>query len=130
MDFKFILLGFLGLLITIYATYVKYKYFYNKNYRAACDIRKNISCTKAFSSKYGKLIGISNIVVGIIFYIAILILAYYNQTTFLLYLTALAFIGTLYLVYVSYFKLKNFCLVCTAIYIINLLLLIFSYVKM
>ena len=127
MEIFIFILAFLGFFISIYATYVKFKHKNNKSYRAMCDFRDNISCTKALSSKYGKLIGMNNRIVGILFFSLILILNIFNSTKIIVYLSMLIFIVTLYLAYLSYFKLKNFCLVCTAIYIINFLLLIFSY---
>ena len=126
MNYVFIIALF-GLIVSIYAVYVEYKHKKNKRYRAMCDIRKNISCTKAFSSKYGRLAGVSNSIIGVMFYALILLLNYLGFVKEIIYLSFFAFLGTLYLVYVSYFKLKNFCLVCTAIYVINTFLLISSY---
>ena len=127
MVIQILVLSFLGLLISIYATIVRHKSKNNRKYKPICDFKENISCTGAFSSKYGKLIGVSNSIVGIVFYLLVLILSYLGFTKYILYLSLFAFIGSLYLGYLSYFKLKNFCFVCTAIYIINFLLLITSY---
>ena len=123
------LLSIIGLIISIYTVHVKNKLKNNGKYKAICDFKENISCTKALSSKYGKIIGFSNSYVGIIFYILVFILNYFEFTDYLFYLSSLAFLGSLYLAYLSYVKMKNFCLVCTAIYLINFLLLFFSYIN-
>merc|ERR1712048_4723 len=46
---------FVGLVLSIYTTYVEYKVHENPDYKAACDIDAiQASCTKAFSSDYGR----------------------------------------------------------------------------
>jgi vitamin-K-epoxide reductase (warfarin-sensitive) len=116
------ILSLLGALISFYAFLVERASRKNKNHKALCDLSKNISCTRAFSSRCGKIFKISNSLGGMIFYILILISLYTDQTQIIFYLSVLALIGSIYLAYISYIKMKNFCLVCTAIYIINLLI--------
>ena len=119
--------AFIGLLFSAYALYVEKKTKKSTSYKAACDISDNISCTKAFKSKYAKMAGMPNSFYGILFYILIIILTWYNNIMIILFLSVFAVIGTLYLAYISYFKLKNLCVVCTSIYLINFLLLTLSY---
>jgi len=46
---------FVGLSLSIYTTYVEFKLHENPSYKAACDIEAiQASCTKAFSSDYGR----------------------------------------------------------------------------
>jgi len=48
---------FLGFALSVYTTYVEYKVHENPDYKAACDIQNDLmeaSCTKAFTSEYGK----------------------------------------------------------------------------
>jgi len=122
-------LAIVGLLLSIYSVYVKKKISKIKNYKALCDISKNVSCTKAFSSKYGSLVSLPNSVYGIFFYLIIIFLANYGLFSFIFYLSLIATIGSIYLAYVSYFKLKNYCVVCGGVYVINFLIFIFSYLK-
>jgi len=125
-----LIIAIIGIILSIYALYVEYKKSKNKNYQAACDISDNSSCTKAFLSSYGKILGIPNSALGIIFYLIIIILSLFNTyNNIIFYLSVISFIGSLYLAYILYFKLKNFCLVCNAIYVVNILLLIFSYLR-
>jgi vitamin-K-epoxide reductase (warfarin-sensitive) len=122
----FHILSFLGLTLSFYAIYVRNKSIEVKGYKPLCDINKNISCTKAFKSKYYEIFGIPNTVLGIFYYaIAFLMSNRYPHYLFFISLPVLLF--TFYLGFISYFKQKNFCLVCNAIYIINILLTISTY---
>lgn len=116
----------IGLILSIYALYVERK-SKDKNYKALCDINKGMSCSKTFSSKYGKTFGISNSIYGILFYMLIIILFFINQRNIIFYLAIFSVLGSGYLAYLQYFKIKNFCLVCTLIYLVNLLLLFFAW---
>lgn len=129
MTLPIIIVSSIGFLLSIYAYYTERKLHSIKNYHASCDINKRISCSKAFLSKYGKLFGIPNSLLGIFFYLLIIIL-YVINIKIIFYLAILAFLGSIPLAYFSYLKLKTFCLVCTSIYIINILLLIFSYLAL
>ena len=115
-----------GLLLSIYTFNVDNKIKKDKSYKPICDISSSISCTKAFSSSYSKTFGIPNSIGGIIFYTAILVLSFFQISDAILYLSIASVLGSLYLSYISYFKLKNFCLICSMIYAVNILLLVFS----
>ena len=119
--------AFIGLLLSAYALYVEKKTERSTSYKAACDISDKISCTKAFKSKYAKMMGLSNSLFGLFVYIFILALTLYGDERIIFFLSAFAVLGSIYLAYISYFKLKNLCVVCTSIYLVNFLLLVFSY---
>ncbi len=118
------ILAALGLLLSTYSLYVEKKLEKQKSYAPVCDISESVSCSTAFTSKYSKTLGVNNSILGIGFYAAVFILSLTFYAPLILYLAVLGMLATIYLAYISYFKLKNFCLVCTGIYIINLLLLI------
>jgi|SRR3989344_1753132 len=120
------ILAIIGFILSIYAFYVEKRYEANNKYHAACDISDRVSCTKAFESKYGHTYGISNSLLGMGFYAIIFVLLLLNLSNIVFYLSAISLIGSLYLAYVLYFKVKSFCLVCNAIYIVNILLFVFS----
>ena len=124
------ILAAIGLVLSVYAYYVGKKAKSEKKYTALCDINDKISCSKAFTSKYGSHFGISNTIFGSFFYALVFVLALYNLTSWVFYLSVLAVLGTVYLAYLLYVKVKSFCLVCSSIYIINILLLIFSFMVM
>ena len=121
-----IILSLIGLVLSAYAYSIERKLKKQEDYKAICDIHEKMSCSKAFSSKYGSLLGISNSLKGIFFYTILIILSFVSPKA-VFYLSILSVLGTVYLAYVLYFKLKNFCVVCTLIYLVNILLLIFSY---
>ncbi len=117
---------YVGILVSLYSIYVERKYSVKK-YHPACDISKKISCTKSFTSKYGKLFGFPNSVLGLGFYFICLGLLFYSSVVYIFYLSVFAMLLTLYLIYIAYFKLKTYCVVCHLSYIVNILLLFLSY---
>ena len=121
-----LIIGAIGLIISIYTYLVEYKLKTDRKYKAHCDVNNKISCSKALLSSYSNLFGISNSIKGIIFYILIIFLSFFN-IKYVFYLSIISVLGSIFLAYVSYFRLKIFCLVCSAIYIVNILLLIVSY---
>ncbi len=112
------ILCFTGLLLSLYALYIDKK----RPETPLCDISRNISCSKAINSKYGKLLGFPNSIMGLIFYPSFMLSAHLQVTQILQLIGALGFIATVVLAYFSYIKMKNFCLICTATYIINVIL--------
>lgn len=129
MEYTIIFIAVLGLLLSIYAYIIERKLEANKKYKAICDINDKISCSRAFESKYGKMLGISNSTAGIFFYILVIINSFFS-IKYVLYLAVFSVLGSIILAYLSYVKLKTFCLVCTGVYIINVLLLIFSFIAL
>ncbi len=131
------LLAGAGLFLSVYASYVEYKIEVQKKYAPLCDIRDHISCSKAFTSKYSKAAGVSNAHAGIVFYALLLGILWPRNEVIINTAIVLgkiaagmilaANIGQLYLMYVSYFILRNFCLVCNSIYVVNIALLVALY---
>lgn len=117
-----------GFFLSLYAFSVKQRMSHGMGKRLRkkflCDVSSNISCSKAFGSTYGSLLGFSNTIVGLVFYPAVFALASLGAETAVQMLVMLSGIGTVYLAYLSYVKQRNFCLVCTAIYTVNALLLV------
>lgn len=123
------ILAVIGLILSLYALVIEKRIKEDNKYKPACDISDKVSCTKAFSSKYGKTFGLSNSIYGIIFYIVILLLTLLGLINYVFYISVLSVLGSIYLVYILYFKVKSFCLVCNGIYLVNVLLLVFSYLE-
>ena len=123
------ILSVIGFVLSVYAFIVEKKKEKDSKYKALCDINDKISCTKVFSSKYGKMAILPNSFYGMIFYLVVFLLAFFGNINYIFYLSVISVIGSSYLAYVLYFKVKNFCLVCHGIYIVNILLLIFSWVR-
>ncbi len=122
-----LVLSTVGLVICFYGLYVEQQLEKDQAYKAACDLSQRASCTKTFLSPWGKLLGVSNIKVGILFYIGMFILGIMHQTC-LAFLGAIgACAGSVFFAYILYAKVKTFCLICITIYVINGLLLWATY---
>ena len=114
----------LGFVLSLYGLYIERTAREGK--RFACDIGKNVSCTKAFTSKEGHLVGIPNSILGIVFYPLVAVLELLSRTDLIYPFAFLAAAGSVYLAYISLIRHRNICLVCTAIYAINVVLYIMT----
>ena len=125
--FYLIALSSIGLLISLYAFYVKIRMKKDKSYSAACDINEKISCTKAMGSKYGSFFIVPNSVWGIGFYALLLALSWMQVFQAVFWLSVIAVLGSVYLAYVSFFKIRILCPLCLGIYAVNIGLLAIGY---
>ncbi len=121
------ILGVCGFGLSAYAFFLEYKISRDPTYKPICDLSDAVSCSKPVLSPYGKLFGISNALIGIVFYAAVCTFAFAHAYTLLLYASIAACVVSLYLAGVLYTKIRVFCLVCTALYCINGLLFLVSY---
>ncbi len=117
----------IGILLSAYSIYVERKLHQNRDYKAACDLSNHMSCSRTFNTSYGKMFGVSNGWWGIGFYLGLIGLLYFGYLDFVFYGALFGVLYSMRLAYVLYFKLKNFCPVCSSIYLVNILLLIFSW---
>ncbi|XP_015922892.1 vitamin K epoxide reductase complex subunit 1 [Parasteatoda tepidariorum] len=131
-----------GLILSIYAYHVETKKEEDENYTAMCDISEHMSCTAAFSSKYGKGFGLlqhvlgensilvqPNSVYGIMFYLGFIPISEVRNLTVSRLIILVACISnacSVYLAYILMFILYDFCVVCVTTYLLNALLLICS----
>lgn len=116
-----------GMLLSLLAIRIVEHAQKSSRFVAWCDINKHMSCTKALTSPHGRIFRIHNAWIGLFYYLLLFLLASRAQYSFLLVLSSLAALASLYLFYVAYVEMRNACPLCTAIYIINGLLLFFSY---
>lgn len=122
MDWSVAILIILGMVLSWYAWHVEQYAGKKKNYAAACDISERVSCTKAFTSTFGKTFGISNSIYGMIGYFVLLVLALMGEIQYVFVLAVFACLVSIYLAYLQYAKVKTFCVVCTCIYLINIVI--------
>ncbi|MAF34590.1 hypothetical protein CMO91_01965 [Candidatus Woesearchaeota archaeon] len=113
-----------GLALSLYAFYVEGK---TTKKPAVCDISSKVSCSKVLTSPYSKTFGVKNSVLGVAFYIVVLVMVYSQNLLYVRYLAWIAVLGSAYLAWVMHTKVKHYCVVCVAIYLANILLLYFSY---
>lgn len=134
--------SFVGLLISVYGYYVEVKAESDSSYRAMCDISETISCTKVFSTPYGKgfgvvgkilgedsVLNVPNGVFGLAFYSTLLLTAFNRSpmvTKFQLGLAVVSNSLSIYLAYLLYFVIENLCVVCVSLYGVNFFILLFS----
>ena len=124
----FLIVAIIGIVISIYAMFVDFKFDKNEEYKAVCDINDRVSCSKAFQSKYGSVLGVKNSVLGLLFYVFVAVLYFLDLTMLMKIFSGLAVLGSIVLAYLLYAKVKSWCVVCTGIYVVNVLLFIFSIV--
>lgn len=122
-------LSLIGIVLSSYSFYVSRR-LQKSHYKPLCDISESISCSKAFSSRYGRTFLFHNSVFGVVFYLVAFILSWQNDFVGIFYLSIPAVLFSLYLAFVSYVRMKNFCFVCTATYLINILILVLSYLRL
>lgn len=120
------ILSFVGFCISMYGFFIEQQIKQNVTYKPACDISDRISCSKPLLSKYGKLFFVSNSVLGILFYMSMMILAAYGLKILLFYGALLSVLVSIFLAYILFFKIRTLCLLCVSIYVINILLLLYS----
>ncbi|XP_019967487.1 vitamin K epoxide reductase complex subunit 1 [Paralichthys olivaceus] len=133
-----------GLVLSVYALHVELSKESNPDYRAMCDLGESVSCSKVFTSRWGRGFGLvqffvaqdsplnqPNSVLGIIFYTLQMGLGLSlsrKAAVFLVFSSWVSVAGSLYLASILAFVLGDFCMVCVSTYIVNFALL-FTNVK-
>lgn len=128
-----------GFVLSIYALHVELSRERNPDYRAMCDLGQYVSCSKVFTSRWGRGFGLvqifvgqdsplnqPNSVLGIIFYSLQLGLGLslsQKAAVFLVLASWVSVAGSLYLASILVFVLGDFCMVCVSTYVINFALL-------
>ncbi|XP_039992205.1 vitamin K epoxide reductase complex subunit 1 [Xiphias gladius] len=134
-----VLLCVFGLALSVYALHVELSRERNPDYRAMCDLGESVSCSKVFTSRWGRGFGLvqffvaqdsplnqPNSLLGIIFYtlqMGLGLLLSKKAAVFLVLSSWVSVAGSLYLASILAFVLGDFCMVCVSTYIINFALL-------
>ncbi|KAK6297736.1 hypothetical protein J4Q44_G00323190 [Coregonus suidteri] len=111
-----------------------------------CNVSYSISCSKVFTSRWGRGFGLlgsifgkdsamnqPNSVYGIVFYVFQLLLGITvsAMTALILMMTSILSVrGSLYLGYILYFVLKDFCVICITTYALNFILFMLNYKRL
>ncbi|XP_074519705.1 vitamin K epoxide reductase complex subunit 1 [Halichoeres trimaculatus] len=128
-----------GLCLSVYALHVELSKESNPEYRAMCDLGESVSCSKVFTSRWGRGFGLvqffvdqhsplnqPNSVLGIIFYslqMALGLSLSKKAAWLLVFSSWVSVAGSLYLASILAFVLGDFCMVCVSTYIVNFALL-------
>ncbi|XP_072228959.1 vitamin K epoxide reductase complex subunit 1 [Leuresthes tenuis] len=134
-----IVLCLFGLVLSVYALHVELSRERDPDYRAMCDLGESVSCSKVFTSRWGRGFGLvqffvakdsplnqPNSVLGILFYTLQMSLGLSLSKKAALALVLSSWVsvaGSLYLASILAFVLGDFCMVCVSTYIINFVLL-------
>ncbi len=132
----FFIAAITGLLLSMYALGVEIESLESiendSDFIATCDISESISCSKVFTSEYGRLFrqfglpDYPNAFYGLFYYCTIMILMVVNSSVavtiyddFLLTLATISMILSAYLAYVLANILHTICIVCFLSYLCN-----------
>jgi protein-disulfide isomerase/uncharacterized membrane protein len=117
----------LGLGASTYSTWVHYRILTDPTYvESVCDVSATVSCTAAYSSRFGSLAGVPVAVFGTLFFAFVLGLIAWSARSVVTrenlagYVFAASTVGlaaVLYLGYAAYFILGVVCLACLTTYI-------------
>ncbi|XP_054611791.1 vitamin K epoxide reductase complex subunit 1 [Dunckerocampus dactyliophorus] len=132
-------LGVFGLILSLYALHVELSREHDPEYRAMCDLGESVSCSKVFTSRWGRGFGLvqffvakdsplnqPNSVLGLVFYTLQLGLGLSLSKKAALFLVLSSWVsvaGSLYLAFILAFVLGDFCMVCVSTYAVNFALL-------
>jgi uncharacterized membrane protein len=114
-----------GLLVSAYLTYEHY----TSGHSFACPESATINCVKVTTSAYSSLAGIPVALLGLLFYVAMVVLSApvaslkTRQVARLrLVMASLGVVFVLYLVWAELFRIDAICLWCTAVHVITVAL--------
>jgi protein-disulfide isomerase/uncharacterized membrane protein len=116
----------LGLVASAESTRVHYRVLHDPLYASYCDVSTAVSCTDAYTSRFGAVAGVPVALFGLLFFTFVLGLivmaarsnsARENLPGYIFALSTLGLAAVLYLGYASYFILGVVCLVCATTYV-------------
>ena len=117
----------LGLGASTASTYVHHRLLTTPAYASFCDVSERVSCTEAYLSPYGSVLGIPVAIAGMVFFAIVLLLvgvagrpgsaARSNVPEYVLLLSTVALGGVAYLAWASYMVLGVFCVLCALTYV-------------
>jgi uncharacterized membrane protein/protein-disulfide isomerase len=131
----------LGLAASVSSSYVHYQMLTDPTYTSFCDVSATVSCTEAYSSRYGSFLGVPVAILGAVFFTVVLLMvalapkprliqagkkvraaeaagvAGENVPAYVFALSAIGLVFTVYLAWASWFQLRAFCLLCATSYV-------------
>lgn len=122
----FLVFALIGLVASSASAFVHYQLINDPTYASFCDVNATLSCTEAYSSRYGAVGGVPVAVFGVIFFAFVIGLVLLCSRSAAAsgnlagYVFASATIGlavVLYLAYASFVILKAVCVLCAGTYV-------------
>ena len=116
-----------GLVAAATSTYVHVRMLGDPGYASFCDINANVSCTQVYQSRYGSVFGVPVALGGVIWFAAVLLLAYAGARAprgfaphvagYQLLWSTIGLAVAMYMAYASFFVLGTVCLLCVVVYV-------------
>lgn len=111
----------IGLGASVAAAYVHYQLALTPGYASFCDVNATFSCTQAYQSEYGRLLGAPVSILGAGYFAALLALLTLGRrlealASYLLLASLVGMAFVLYLAWATIFVLGTLCLLCLATY--------------
>ena len=122
----FVVFALIGLAASSTSTWVHHRILNDPTYASFCDVSATVSCTEAYTSRFGAVGGVPVALFGVLFFAFVLVLVVLCASSTVAnenlpgYLFATSTIGlavVLYLAYASYVILKTVCLLCLGTYV-------------
>lgn len=117
----------LGLGASTISSYVHYQLLTDPSYTSFCDVNASVSCTQAYLSQYGSVMGVPVAIAGVIFFAVAAVLAGVagsaasrareNAAGYVFLLSTIGLAFALYLAWASYVVLGVFCILCAITYV-------------
>ncbi len=116
-----------GLAAAATSTYVHVRMLADPGYASFCDINASVSCTQVYQSRYGTVFGVPVALGGVIWFAAVLLLAYAGARApralaphvagYQLLWSTVGLAVAMYMAYASFFVLGTVCLLCVVVYV-------------
>jgi uncharacterized membrane protein/protein-disulfide isomerase len=122
----FVAFALIGLAASTASTWVHYKILNDPLYASFCDVNATLSCTEAYTSRFGAFAGVPVALLGLLFFAGLLVLialcapsatASRHLPGYVFVLSTIGLAAVLYLAYASYFILHVVCLLCVGTYV-------------
>lgn len=116
----------LGLIAASTSTWVHHRILTDPTYASFCDVSSTMSCTTAYTSRYGSFAGVSVALLGVLYFLGVLLVLAAgilssamraNAIAYVFLLSVVGLTGVFYLGYASFAVLKTLCLLCLATYV-------------
>lgn len=116
-----LILVLIGLGASVAAAYVHYQLAITPGYASFCDVNATFSCTQAYQSEYGRLLGVPVSILGAGYFAALVALLTLGRrldalASYLLLASLVGLAFVLYLAWATIFVLGTLCLLCLATY--------------
>ena len=121
----FVVFALVGVAASSASTWVHYRILNDPTYASFCDVNATVSCTEAYSSRFGAIGGVPVALFGVLFFVFVLglialcsrsLTAAPNLSGYLFAVSTIGLAVVLYLAYASFVILQAVCVLCVGTY--------------